>query len=114
MVGIVTKYDLYTVPIQKIWYTARVHLASDVPALLAAFAQYQAEGALDAKTSVILQLGLDTCIVGLVYSEEAVQPAAFDPFFAVNPIAFFVPAQNGTVVTFTAILSAAFTDVDQP
>lgn len=53
-------------------------------------------------------------MVGLVYSEEAVQPAAFDPFFNVAPIALFVPAQNGTVVTFSDILAAAFTDVDQP
>lgn len=114
VVGIVTRFDLYTVPVKHIWYTARVHLASDVPALLAAFAKYQAVGALDEKTSVLFQIGLDTCMVGLVYSTTAGQPSAFDPFYEVEPVSLFVPPTNGTVVSFTDILASAFTDVDQP
>ncbi|CAG8979684.1 hypothetical protein HYALB_00003915 [Hymenoscyphus albidus] len=112
--GIVTKYDLYTAPVKNIWYTARVHLASDVPALLAAFVQYQNEGALDEKTSVLFQIGLDTVTVGLVYSENARQPAAFDPFFRIAPLVLFVPPTNGTVVSFTDVLGAVFGDADQP
>ncbi|KAL9118079.1 MAG: hypothetical protein Q9187_005380 [Circinaria calcarea] len=47
--GIVTQFDLYTIPVKNIWYQVEIYTTDQVPALLDAFAQWQENGALDVK-----------------------------------------------------------------
>ncbi|KAF4625681.1 hypothetical protein G7Y89_g12485 [Cudoniella acicularis] len=109
--GIVTRFDLYTVPIDKIWYSAIVYSSSDVPQLLSAFVRWQNEGSLDTKSSVIFQIGLDVCSVGLVYSEPANLPLAFAPFYNITPLAVPISPTNGSISSLSDILGGAFTQV---
>ena len=105
--GIVTRYDLYTVPISNIWYEVLIISNDQMPGLLDAFAAWQNGGAADLKSTIAVTGGLQTAVVGFVYTESAPRrPAAFAEFDNLTPLAVAVPPTNGTMVTLTALVSA--------
>lgn len=108
--GIVTRFELYTIPVKNIWYQVEIYTPAQVPALLDAFAQWQAEGASDVKGTVALIIGLETTTLELIYSAPAEKPAAFAPFYDIPAAVIAVPPTNGTVVSLTAILGTTFTN----
>ncbi|KAH9992264.1 FAD-binding domain-containing protein [Xylariaceae sp. FL0662B] len=109
--GIVTRYDLYTVPVRDIWHQWAIYPVDQAVAILEALVQWQKEGASDTKSTVALIIGLDNIILGLVYSTPADRPSAFAPFYKLQPpLMFPVPATNGTVKSLTDFLSNAFSD----
>ena len=109
--GIVTRFDLYSIPIQHIWYQVGIYAIDQVPAILDAFAEWQEKGgAEDVKSTVALIIGLETVTLGLIYSEQAVKPAAFAPFYDLSPVTVAVPATNGTVLSITQILGSTFSN----
>lgn len=109
--GIVTRFDLYTIPIQNIWYQVAVYTAQQVPAILDAFAQWQNDGASDVKSTVALIIGLETTTLGLIYSAAAEKPKAFAPFYDLTPAMVAVPPTNGTVKSLTDILGTTFSNL---
>ncbi|KAI1119977.1 FAD-binding domain-containing protein [Nemania abortiva] len=109
--GIVTRYDLYTVPVRDIWYRWDVYAVDQAEVILDAMAQWQCEGASDLKSTVAFIMSLDSVVVGLIYSAPADNnPDAFTPFYKIQPTAALVPPINGTVKTLTDFLANTFSN----
>lgn len=104
--GIVTRFDLYTVPVKEVWSQLSIYSLNQAYVLLDAFVQWQNEGAADLKSTVALTFGLDTVTLGLLYSEPTEQPEPFAPFYDIEPLMVPVPANNGTITTITTILGS--------
>ncbi|ROV92195.1 hypothetical protein VMCG_09279 [Cytospora schulzeri] len=104
--GIVTRYDLYTVPVHNIWYEVLAVSNDNAHAVLDAFAMWQnTTASTDTKGTVALALGLQSITLGFVYSEPvAERPAIFDAFKDITPLVTAVPPTNGTAASIAAIL----------
>ncbi|KAI1651485.1 FAD-binding domain-containing protein [Daldinia loculata] len=113
--GIVTRFDLYTVPVRGIWYQASIYSVDQADALLEAYAKWQQnEGATDLKATVGLGISLDSISIGLVYSEPTEdQPSAFAPFRDIEPLLVAVPPTNGSISALTAIMASTGTGSDR-
>ncbi|KAI0850546.1 FAD-binding domain-containing protein [Daldinia vernicosa] len=113
--GIVTRFDLYTVPVRGIWYQASIYSVDQADALLEAYAKWQQnEGATDLKATVGLGIGLDSISLGLVYSEPTGdQPSVFAPFRDIEPLMVAVPPTNGSISALTAIMASTGTGSDR-
>ncbi|KAI0468864.1 FAD-binding domain-containing protein [Xylaria cf. heliscus] len=95
--GIVTSIDMKTVPIYTIWYQLAIYSLDQSSEILDTFAKWQVEqGSSDNKANVLLSLGMDSHVVGLIYSAPSKQPKAFAPFYSLTPIQVVVPPTNGT------------------
>lgn len=107
--GIVTNYELYTVPVHDIWYEVLVVSNADAHAVLDAFATWQNTGASsDTKGTVAVAMALQYITLGFLYSElSAERPAAFSAFDSITPLSTAVPPTNGTVSSLAAILSVS-------
>ncbi|KAF2477208.1 FAD-binding domain-containing protein [Lindgomyces ingoldianus] len=103
--GIVTRYDLRTVPIKDIWYQMTVYGPEKAPDLLDAFAAWQ--GSPDTKGSVAMIATLSSVIVGLVYIEPIESPKVFQPFYDIPRLATAVPSTIGTVLALSQISGAS-------
>ncbi|ROV95322.1 hypothetical protein VSDG_06093 [Cytospora chrysosperma] len=105
--GIVTSYELYTIPVRNIYYEVLVVGNENAHAVLDAFALWQnTTGATDTNGSVGLALGLQSITLGFVYSEpSAERPAAFSAFSDITPLVTAVPPTNGTVASLSVLLS---------
>ncbi|KAL8664814.1 MAG: hypothetical protein Q9168_007831 [Polycauliona sp. 1 TL-2023] len=111
--GIVTRFDLYTIPVRNIWFQVATYTPEQVPVILDAFAEWQVKGAADVKSTVALIIAPEVTTVGLIYSAPANNPEAFAPFYSIPPAAVAVPANNGTVLSLTNILGTTFSSVPQ-
>ncbi len=111
--GIVTKFDLYTIPVHNIWYQVTIHTVDQVPAILDAFTEWQQNGASDLKSTVALIIGLETVTLGLIYSAPQPQAGVFDPFDGIPAAVTAVPATTGTVLSVTQILGSTFSKIPQ-
>ncbi|KAI1139188.1 Glucooligosaccharide oxidase [Hypoxylon sp. FL0543] len=96
--GIVTRFDVYTIPVNEIWYQIAVYPVDQGLEIIDIFARWQQqEGSSDFKANIILSLGTDSHVIGLVYSAPSEQtPSAFAPYLALQPLQVVVPATNGT------------------
>ncbi|RYP05144.1 hypothetical protein DL764_003998 [Monosporascus ibericus] len=95
--GIVTRYDLSTVPVYDLWYAAYLYTPDQALELLDAMAQWQKGGASDLRSSVVFSIGLDSALVLMTYSAQAESPAAFGPFYQIKPLTIAIPPTNDTV-----------------
>lgn len=109
--GIVTRFDLYTIPVKTVWYQVETYTNDKVPTILDAFAQWQKEGASDLKSTVALIVGLEITTLGLIYSAAAEKLAAFAPFYDITPAGVPAPPTNGTVKALTDILGTTFSNL---
>ncbi|OTA55078.1 Glucooligosaccharide oxidase [Hypoxylon sp. EC38] len=105
--GIVTRFDVYTIPVNEIWYQLAVYPPDQAFDILDIFAQWQQrEGSTDFKANIILSLGVDSHVIGLIYSAPVEQtPSAFAPFSALEPLQLVVPPTNGTYATLNEAIS---------
>ncbi|EFQ89092.1 hypothetical protein PTNB73_07272 [Pyrenophora teres f. teres] len=108
--GIVTRFDLYTIPVLEIWGKVQIYPTDMAFELLEAFDEWQQHGASDIKSSVAFDIGLDYVTLGLIYSEPATSPTAFAPFDHLEPLQVVVPAINTTFSNVYDILSASYTN----
>ncbi|KAH8881096.1 FAD-binding domain-containing protein [Thozetella sp. PMI_491] len=106
--GIVTRFDLRTIPVREIWLQVTVHSVDQADEILDAFVKWQTNGALDSRSTVLMGFGLDAVSLGLLYASPAdQQPDAFSPFNHIVPIAVLAPGMNSTVAAVTAIMGTA-------
>ncbi|KAK4185136.1 hypothetical protein QBC35DRAFT_504349 [Podospora australis] len=107
--GVVTRYDLYALPVSTIWAQINVYAPAQVPALIIAFDDWQVNGPVsDVKGNADLIISLDFAVLILVYSEPVSKPSKiFDPFFALEPIATALPAANLTLKQLSDIVESA-------
>lgn len=103
--GIVTRYNLRTIPVKNIWYESMVFSIDKATALLDAFATWQSSS--DTKASVALVISLNAIIVGLVYLRSTERPSVFQPFYEIPPLFPAVPPTNGTVLALSQITGAS-------
>ncbi|KAK4222534.1 FAD binding domain-containing protein [Podospora fimiseda] len=96
--GIVTKFDLYTIPTYLVWGTIKVYSVEKANEVIAAFDKWQLNGAKDVKSSAGLIIGLDSITLFLSYNEPVTAPpqAVFAPFDSVTPLAVALPPTNLT------------------
>ncbi|KAI3332046.1 FAD-binding domain-containing protein [Xylariaceae sp. AK1471] len=108
--GIVTRYDLYTVPVYQVWVQINAYSVDQAAAVLDAFDAWQREGASDVKSNIELNIALDSIAVVFIYNEPLAQaPAAFAPFFnttGVPPIQVAFPGTNITYNELSIILGS--------
>ncbi|KAF7594710.1 hypothetical protein BBP40_008603 [Aspergillus hancockii] len=105
--GIVTRFDLYSIPVNNIWYQMGIYQIEQVPSIFEAFAEWQNNSS-DVRATVALIVSLDIVTLGLIYSEpSSQQPTCFAPFSDIPAITYAVPPTNGTVLALTQILGAA-------
>ncbi|KUJ24677.1 FAD-binding domain-containing protein [Mollisia scopiformis] len=105
--GIVTRFDLSTVPIRDIWYSMSTYAITEVPEVLLAFEQWQLRSA-DPKSAIFLRMGLDSCTITLVYSSPAKRPPCFNVFYDIDVMEYLILPTNGTVVSLTTALAELF------
>ncbi|KAL9119094.1 MAG: hypothetical protein Q9187_004351 [Circinaria calcarea] len=103
--GIVTRFDLYTVPLHNIWYRFDIYDYTDSLSILATTVQIQAAMELDPNAHFIWVADNGTILIGLIYAEWTADPAVFRPFQAFTPISSFIPETNGTVSTLSQNLN---------
>jgi hypothetical protein len=110
--GIVTRFDLHTIPIKDIWYQLSVHSLDQAPALLDAFAAWQMSP--DDKGSVAMIISLSSIVVGLIYSRPVEKPATFDAFYNITPLVTIVPSSIGTVQKLNLLGGSSSSDQPAP
>jgi hypothetical protein len=106
MLGIVTRFDMYTNPVHDIWYTVSVYSAEHAEACIDAFTAWQRDSS-DLNSTVAFIIGLDTITVGFLYAKIEVPPGVFSAFDALpEPLAVAVPPTIGTIHSLTQILAS--------
>ncbi|KAI1208146.1 Glucooligosaccharide oxidase [Annulohypoxylon truncatum] len=103
--GIVTHLVLFTLPVYEIWLQLALYSPNQSFDILDAFARWQSDPSIDPKSSVGLEIGLDSVLLGLVYSGPSDQPDAFAPFYGLTPLQVIVPPINTTFKYLNDILS---------
>ncbi|KAL4945676.1 hypothetical protein BDV06DRAFT_230146 [Aspergillus oleicola] len=105
--GVVTRFDLYSIPVHNIWYELAAYQLDQADAIFDSFASWQRTCS-DTRATVALIVDLDAITLGLIYSEPAKdRPDCFAPFKNIPAVAIPVPGTNGTVLQLTQILGAA-------
>lgn len=106
--GVVTRYDLYTIPVHEVWYQINVYPTDQADAVLDAVAEWQSNsGSSDPKGSLSFIIGLQAITLGLIYGEpRASPPSTFAPFYALEPLPVSIPATNGTFAALNAIVES--------
>ena len=111
--GIVTRFDLYTIPVYEVWGEILVFHPDQALDVLTALGEWQQNGAGDFKSSIALDISLDAVVLGLTYSEpQATPPPAFAPFYSLTPLQVALPPTNTTFAFVSQLLAAAFPIVD--
>ncbi|CAN9482313.1 unnamed protein product [Alternaria alternata] len=105
--GIVTKFDMYTVPVHKIWYTVSVYSSDNAVACIDAFAKWQETASSDSKATVAMIIGLESITLGFLYAEPEAPPNIFAAFDNLpSPLVVAVPPTTGTVNILSQILAS--------
>jgi hypothetical protein len=95
--GIVTRYDVYTKPDYKLWYTTKAYSPNDVKAVMAAAVQVEKNMLTDDKAGFFLTTTPASLVAGMVYRDwPKTRPAAFAPFDNLKPLSVVTPETNGT------------------
>ncbi|KAK7753978.1 hypothetical protein SLS62_004077 [Diatrype stigma] len=111
--GVVTRFDLYTVPVREVWYNVLAYSPDQAPEVIDAFVQYQkGGGSSDVKTTASLIMGIDTVLLLLVYGASQPHQGTFEPFYDVKPYQVIVPAITGTFSSLTDVF--ALVDTVEP
>ncbi|KAF2834216.1 FAD-binding domain-containing protein, partial [Patellaria atrata CBS 101060] len=103
--GIVTRFDLATVPINNLWFQSTTHAPDQATAILEAFAEWQNND--DPKGSTIIVITNTFCNIGLVYSAPVELPPCFRPFYDIPVLQTAVPSIKASVLNLSNIIAAA-------
>ncbi|KAL2190315.1 FAD linked oxidase-like protein [Thermothelomyces heterothallicus CBS 203.75] len=102
--GIVTSFELYTIPVHDVWVEGLAFSPAQVPDVFEAYAAFQKSTTSDIKATVSVVVSLDIVLVALLYTEPAAnRPQAFSPFDKLTPLSVILPPTNMTVLQFSQI-----------
>ncbi|CRG92076.1 Bifunctional solanapyrone synthase [Talaromyces islandicus] len=112
--GIVTRFDVYTVPLHNIWYKTISLPATAYKQILAAIVDTQNRMEDDSKSGIIIQAAFGVFQITYLYADHVgATPAAFQPIdnllTKLNGTVS-VPATNTTALSFSASVSAPEAD----
>lgn len=92
----VTRFDIDTVPDQKLWFEARIYNQSLNEQLLKAVTQYQTTTAeSDKNAGLVFNIAPDSTLIGFVYAKPIVRPSAFNMFYNFTYISHFINSTIG-------------------
>ncbi|KAL2164998.1 hypothetical protein VTH06DRAFT_294 [Thermothelomyces fergusii] len=104
--GIVTAFELYTIPVHEVWAEGVAYSTAQVPEVLEAYAAFQKSATPDVKASVSIVVSLDLVLAAFLYSKPVSgRPRAFRPFEKLTPLEVILPPTNMTVLQFFQIAS---------
>jgi hypothetical protein len=104
--GIVSQFNLYTVPVYKVWFYQVAYSNDQALAILDAFAAWQKGGASDSKAVATLVLGLESITLNLIYLEPVGQPPeAFSVLLDLERLSVLVPPMNTTFMQLNTLIS---------
>lgn len=109
--GIVTKFELRTIPVKNIWYELNAYNVNQASEIFDAFEAYQKQP--DTKGTLALIVSLTSITVGFIYSQPVERPKAFAAFYDITPVATLVPSTMGTVQILN-MLSGGITNSSSP
>ena len=104
--GIVSRYDIATVPLHNVWSKFVAYSSSQNEQLLQALVTYQRLAESDPKSNLIFDLNGNTTVIGFLYAAHVASPAVFASFNSIPPLAVSSPATNSTVAGLSAHLGA--------
>jgi hypothetical protein len=104
-VGIVTRFDLYTVPLHQVWYKFNMYNISQYEQILAATVEVQDAMEDDDKAGFIFNADQGVVLVGFIYAQWTQRPAVFKAFDDLTPISVFAAEANGTVLSLSSHLN---------
>jgi FAD/FMN-containing dehydrogenase len=105
--GIVTRYDLYTVPLHDLWYKGITFNATQASTVLPAIVQTQNNMESDANAGIIIQVGFGAFQVVFIYAKHVgATPSVFKPLDALSGSTVAIPPTNGTALSFSNSESA--------
>jgi hypothetical protein len=95
--GIVTRYDLYTKPDYKLWYTTKAYSTDNAAAVMTAAVAVERNMVEDDKAGFFLTTTPNSLVAGMLYRDWVEsRPTIFAPFDNIMPISVVVPETNGT------------------
>jgi hypothetical protein len=103
--GIVTRFDLYTYPDSKVWYTFKVYNTSDNERIMKATVALQKSMEVDDRIGFFLSINAGFIVGGMVYLGDTPPPSAFQAFDGIESMMTAVPETLGTHAS--ACLAAA-------
>lgn len=104
--GIVTRFDLYTNPDYKVWYTFRMYSPNDTAQVVRAAIKVQEAMESDDRIGFFLTSSAGFFVAGMLHLgwvEKA--PEAFKAFEDITPMMIAVPETNGTAKSCAAASS---------
>lgn len=107
--GIVTQYDIYTVPIYDVWLKIIAFTPDQATEVLTAYDIWQKDGSSDVKSNAFITIGLDSITLGLLYTEPAYEtPLAFAPFSDLEPTQVVTGPTNTTIASLIQMIGSSF------
>lgn len=92
-----TRFDLYTRPDYRVWYTVQVYNASDSEGVMKASMKVQEAMEEDDRIGFFLSINTSFFVAGLLYMGGCTtSPSVFSIFNDIVPMATAVPETNGT------------------
>ena len=92
-----TRFDLYTNPDYRVWYTFKVYSASDSEHVMKASMEVQKAMEDDGRIGFFLSVNPGFLIAGMLYRGECTaSPSVFHVFDDITPMTIAVPPTNGT------------------
>lgn len=101
--GIVTAFDIETVPNSEVWYELLLFAPNQTEALLAASMEYAAAAEEDPNAGLIFTITPSATVLGFVYAKPVVRPAVFDAFLRnddgnLTPLAPYINSSISSLV----------------
>ncbi|KAF3941799.1 hypothetical protein ABW19_dt0206145 [Dactylella cylindrospora] len=100
--GIVTEYEMRTLPSTPIYYEAIRYPSEQYEPLMHALVEYQNRLGADTKSSLVTSFRKTGNLVIFLYLEPTIRPPVFNPFLALNGTQFFPP----TITTIFQLVEA--------
>ena len=103
--GVVTQFTFKTVPVDKIWFEARLYDPSSNDKIFEAIEEWQKVAENDPKGSIVHHIGHGRTLLGWIYSEPIEYPSLFKMFYDIPYHSYFVQSTTGTVLDFSRNMS---------
>ena len=107
MIGIVTRFDLYTYPDYRVWYTFKVYNISDISQVMKASVEVQNAMEDDDRIGFFLSVNAGFFVAGMLYRGWTDFPSVFYAFDSITPMTIAVPETNGTQLSAARAASMA-------
>ncbi|PVH84694.1 FAD-binding domain-containing protein, partial [Cadophora sp. DSE1049] len=104
--GIVTRFDLYTYPDYKVWYTFKMYSADDTERVMKAVVEVQKAMETDDRIGLFLTCAGNFFVAGMLHLGWTDSPVpAFKALDEITPMMVTVPEMNGTAASVATAVS---------